>query len=123
MCPTIIEREDGFRFAIGASGGRRIMPAVFQLVSFLVDFELGVDEACHYPRIDVSGTPLVRIDNRLEAEIIAHLSATHQVDVVSHGVYPAFFACPSIVGRTDARALSIGVAFVMSPWAKVSAGD
>ena len=34
MCPTVVERADGLRFAAGASGGRRIMPAVFQLVSF-----------------------------------------------------------------------------------------
>ena len=40
MCPVVAEREDGFRIAAGASGGRRILPAVFQLLSFMLDFRL-----------------------------------------------------------------------------------
>ena len=50
MCPTIVERADGLRFAIGACGGRRIFPAVFQLIAFLVDYSLELDEAMHLPR-------------------------------------------------------------------------
>ena len=55
MCPAIVRREDGFSFALGASGGRRIMPAVMQNISFMVDCRLGLSEAIHHPRIDVSG--------------------------------------------------------------------
>ena len=40
--------------AIGASGGRRILPAVFQLISFQADFGLGLEAAFHEPRIDTS---------------------------------------------------------------------
>src|SRR5581483_3268367 len=36
-CPIVGESRDR-RFALGASGGRRILPAVTQLLSFLVDF-------------------------------------------------------------------------------------
>ncbi|MFQ6023736.1 MAG: gamma-glutamyltransferase family protein [Acidiferrobacterales bacterium] len=122
MCPAIIEREDGVRFALGASGGRRIMPAVFQLISFLVDFAMSVEEACHRPRIDVSGTPLVRADDRLAPEIVAQLSENNQIETATHGVYPALFACPNIVGWDAARGIGAGGAFVMSPWAKVSVG-
>ena len=39
MCPTIVT-HDSQRTALGASGGRRIMPAVFQLLSFLVDYKM-----------------------------------------------------------------------------------
>ena len=62
MCPAILVRDDGQRFAMGAAGGRRILPAVMQLISFLVDYRMGVGEAVHHPRIDVSGTPTVAID-------------------------------------------------------------
>ena len=64
MCPTILLREDGQRFALGASGGRRIMPAVFQLISFLTDYGMDVEAAMHQPRIDISGTDLVTLDDR-----------------------------------------------------------
>lgn len=121
MCPTIVERGDGIRVALGASGGRRIMPAVCQLISFLLDFDMTIDQACHQPRIDVSGTPLVRVDERLAADIVAMLASEHELATALHGVYPALFACPNIVARDEARGVSTGGAYVMSPWAKVSA--
>ena len=40
----------------GASGGRRIMAAVFQLMTFLADFGMSVEDAAHHPRIDVSSS-------------------------------------------------------------------
>ena len=123
MCPTIVERDDGIRVALGASGGRRIMPAVCQLISFLLDFDMTIDQVCHQPRIDVSGTPLVRVDERLAADIIAALASEHELATALHGVYPALFACPNIVARDEARGVSTGGAYVMSPWAKVSVQD
>ena len=41
MAPVVVTDADGAgRFALGASGGRRIAPAVFQLTSMLLDFGL-----------------------------------------------------------------------------------
>ena len=48
-------RRGSARSRIGASGGRKIMPAVAQTLSFLVDFDMDLDGAFHCPRIDVSG--------------------------------------------------------------------
>ncbi|MDX1606194.1 MAG: gamma-glutamyltransferase, partial [Candidatus Competibacterales bacterium] len=45
MCPALVQRGDGLRAALGASGGRRILPAVLQLVSFLVDHRMDLDQA------------------------------------------------------------------------------
>ena len=62
MCPTIVEFADGRRAALGASGGRRILPAVAQLLSFLVDFGMSLDDAAHCPRINMDGSDLVEVD-------------------------------------------------------------
>ena len=123
MCPALVDLGDGTRVALGASGGRRIMPAVFQLCSFLIDYSMGVEEACHQPRIDVSGTPKVSVDAALEDTIINALAAHHDTLVAPHGVYPALFACPNVVARNDMTRRATGGAFIMSPWAEaVAAG-
>jgi gamma-glutamyltranspeptidase/glutathione hydrolase len=127
MCPTVVDAGGGVRMAVGASGGRRIMPAVMQLISFLVDFRMSVDEACHQPRVDVSGTPLVTVDARLPAAVAEYLdenlSERHQVTRAQHGVYPALFACPNLVLRDEQRGVNVGGAFVMSPWSQVVAAE
>ncbi|MDH3317146.1 MAG: gamma-glutamyltransferase family protein, partial [Gammaproteobacteria bacterium] len=117
MCPTVVDRGDGVRIALGASGGRRIMPAVLQLISFLVDYRMELDAAVHQGRIDVSGAPPVIIDNRLDAATADRLGKEHATFVTPHGVYPALFACPNVVIRDDNRGLNAGGAFIMSPWA------
>ena len=67
MCPVIATRDGAPWFALGASGGRRIMPAVLQLSSMLIDGGLDLETAFHLPRIDVSGEPYVTADRRLDA--------------------------------------------------------
>ncbi|WP_448067254.1 gamma-glutamyltransferase, partial [Escherichia coli] len=52
--PVIAETGDGRRLAVGASGGRRILPSVMQLLSFAMDFGMDLDAALHQPRIDAS---------------------------------------------------------------------
>lgn len=121
MCPAIAVREDGFRMAVGASGGRRIMPAVLQLISFAVDYGMGLNEAFHQPRIDVSGTDLITIDRTIGPEDATQLERRFaQVRRVQHGVYPALFACPNAVATQAGR--QTGAAFIMSPWAQVAEG-
>ncbi|MDX1512872.1 MAG: gamma-glutamyltransferase [Gammaproteobacteria bacterium] len=121
MCPTVVERGDGARIALGASGGRRIMPAVFQLISFLVDYRMDLERAVHHGRVDASGGEPVIVDASLDPAIRDALSAKNRTYVTNHGVYPALFACPNVVMREESRGLSSGGAFVMSPWAKASA--
>jgi gamma-glutamyltranspeptidase/glutathione hydrolase len=127
MCPTVVDCGNGVRMALGASGGRRIMPAVMQLISFVVDFGMSVDEACHQPRLDVSGTPQVTVDARLPRALTDHLDehliGTHQVVRAPNGVYPALYACPNVVLRDEGRGVNVGGAFVMSPWSKAVAAD
>ncbi|MBM3516413.1 MAG: gamma-glutamyltransferase [Alphaproteobacteria bacterium] len=121
MCPAIVERGDGLRFALGASGGRRILPAVFQLISFLVDYRMSIDRAFAAPRLDVSGGDVVGLDDRLPDAVRQAVAARYPTRVDRHGVYPALFACPNLVARDGASGQAHGAAFVMSPWAQVAA--
>jgi gamma-glutamyltranspeptidase/glutathione hydrolase len=121
MCPTLAERGDGLRVALGASGGRRIMPAVFQLLSFLCDYGMDLDTAFHTPRLDSSGGDLVSIDRQAGTEVLAAMeTAFVNTAEVHHSVYPALFACPNAVTLAPGGAQA-GAAFVMSPWAEVAA--
>ena len=61
------QAADGRRLAVGASGGRRILPAVMQLLSFVMDYGMDLDAAIHQPRIDASEGAIVIGDVRLPA--------------------------------------------------------
>lgn len=121
MCPAILERGDDCRFAMGASGGRRIMPAVFQLTSYFVDYSMSLNAAFHHGRLDVSGTDSVTVDNALPTEIIDSLSSKFKTQPATHGTYPPLFACPNAVQRDCTAGVNTGAAYVMSPTANVSA--
>ena len=123
MCPTVVDRGDGVRFAAGASGGRRILPAVFQLASLLVDFGMDLETAAHWPRLDSSGELEVSIDRRVPRAVVEALARRHKTSIVTHGVYPALFACPNVILRDESAGLNHGVAYVPSPWSKVSAAE
>jgi len=115
MLPVIVRRGDAPWIGAGASGGRRILAAVAQLVSFLGAFGMEVEAAAHHPRIDVSGPDLVSIDRRMDPAIIAALAADGAVEVVEHGVMPINFACPNaiVVGSDGVR---WGISDAASPW-------
>jgi gamma-glutamyltranspeptidase/glutathione hydrolase len=120
MCPAIVQQNDGSIFAIGACGGRRIFPAVFQLISSLVDFGMSVDEAVHQPRVDVSGTQLVTLMDSLEPDIISGLQNRYlETAIRPNGVSPNFFALPQVIKR-NADGQMEGGCFIPSPHAKVS---
>ncbi|MFT7468157.1 MAG: gamma-glutamyltranspeptidase/glutathione hydrolase [Candidatus Pseudothioglobus sp.] len=120
MCPVIVQQADGSIFAAGACGGRKIFPAIFQLISSMVDFGMSVDDAVHQGRIDVSGTDLVTIMASLDNEIISGLRNHYpQTSVRINGVSPNLFALPQMINRSSAGQLS-GGCFIPSPHAKVS---
>ncbi len=118
MCPTIIEKADGSRFGLGASGGRRIMPAVFQLISFMTDFNMDVETAFHTARIDASGTDMVSLDVSLPDAVKNAMAEKFTTQVARSATYPAIYACPNSVGIAPDGQMS-GAAFIASPWAKV----
>ena len=117
MCPALLFRDDGTRFAVGACGGRKIFPSVLQLSSFVLDFGMDVDEAVHQPRIDVSGNENVWAMAHFSDEILDALRAKYETTKVrSNGLGGNQFAVPQIVAaHPDGR--FEGGCYVPSPHA------
>ncbi|MEH6630657.1 MAG: gamma-glutamyltransferase [Halopseudomonas aestusnigri] len=113
VCPVIGEK-DNRRFALGASGGRKIMPAVMHLSSFLTDYNMSLEDAFHHPRMDVSGGDAIVADEDLSKEIIDALSKDNQVATTKRTVFPYAFACPAGVMREEGK--NMGCTEIMSPW-------
>ena len=118
MCPAIMTGPAS-RVALGASGGRRILPAIFQIVAYLGECGMDLETAFHAPRIDVSGGDTVFCDRRLAPEILSALAAEFSVTPVTAGVYPVHFACPNAVQWQAER--QSACAFIHSPWAQARA--
>jgi len=88
MCPVIARRAGKPWFAIGASGGRKILPAVLQIVSFLIDHGMSLEDAFHQPRIDASGGEHVGVDPRLPQEVQDTLGEKFPTHSAEFLVYP-----------------------------------
>lgn len=116
MLPLIAVGDDGRVIAAGASGGRRILSSVYQMLSFAIDFGMDIEDAAHQPRIDVSGPDRVGADRQLDPDLLAGLAdlVGDALDIVEHGPVPLNFACPSLILR-DGGIVS-AVADTMSPW-------
>jgi gamma-glutamyltranspeptidase/glutathione hydrolase len=114
MLPVILRDGDRPMLAAGASGGRRILAAVTQMLSFVAGFGMDPEAAAHHPRIDVSDPDSVDADQRLPDEVIAALEADGPVDRVEHGTLPVNFACPNLILIQDG--VRTGISDVMSPW-------
>jgi gamma-glutamyltranspeptidase/glutathione hydrolase len=115
MCPIIMLQDGKPVLAGGASGGRRIMAAVFQLMSYIADFGMDPQTAAHHPRIDVSSAEDITADRRLGAAVIAALEASGPVSVVSNSVVPINFACPNVIVQNP-DGTRVGISDAMSPW-------
>lgn len=112
MCPAVLTRRGAPWAGLGACGGRKIIPAVAQLVSFLVDYTMPLDRAYATPRIDASGATII-CDPRLGRTTIGAIAREHAVEVAADAVYPNRYAIPSSVlrdGRTNR-----GMAYLHSP--------
>jgi gamma-glutamyltranspeptidase / glutathione hydrolase len=120
MCPIVVAREGQPWFGAGASGGRRILGAVLQMASFIIDFGMDSETAAHHPRVDVNGSDRIGIDRRLAVGIVERLSAQPGAALVEHTVFPARFACPNLVLR-GADGVNHGITDVMSPWSAAAA--
>ena len=120
MCPVIGELNNGSKFALGACGGRTIFPSVFQIASFLCDFDMTVEEALHQPRVDVSGTDLVSIMESMDSASIDLLNKTFaNTRTRSNGVAPVLFGVPQLIMQ-DSNGNAEGGCFIPSPTASVA---
>lgn len=116
MCPTIA-LADGRRIAVGASGGRRILAAILQLLSFLLDYGMDLETAFQMPRIDTAETERITLDARLGPGVARVLQDLAPVHSVRPAVYPLTFACPTAVLHEPATGRGQGAAEPIQPWA------
>jgi gamma-glutamyltranspeptidase / glutathione hydrolase len=123
MNPMIARKNGKAWFALGASGGRKIMPATYQIVSFLVDHGMTLEDAFHQPRIDASGGDTVSVDPRLPDAIKAALADAFPTVETELVVYPTNYACPSSVLRDPNGGAHYGASDVLSPWSGAVAED
>ncbi|MXY20304.1 MAG: gamma-glutamyltransferase [Dehalococcoidia bacterium] len=112
MTPALVMDSDGVKLAVGASGGRRITNCVTQLITKVVNYGMGPQEAIDSPRLDCS-LPVTSVDPRLPAEVVAELeSRGHHIYTIGDGHVEggfASFASPVAIIRDPASGFRAGV--------------
>ena len=117
ICPVVVAKDGRPWFCIGASGGRRIVPAVTQLSMMMVDRGLDVETAFHQPRIDVSGVGPIRVNRDLPDDVKKAIAAKLPIVEVANQISPLGFANPCCIVRDPATGALTGMNEIMSPWA------
>jgi len=117
--PVVMTGPDD-AIAIGGSGGRKILPAVFQLLLMMAD-GMSLDEAIHAPRIDVSGGGAVVADQNLPPAVLAALAARFDVVEAERGVLPYHFTIASAVRRVNG--MNEGASEPYHPWSEAVGED
>lgn len=113
--PVVARLGGGGRLALGASGGRRILPAVAQLLSWVIDYGMDLQQAFDTPRIDASEGDIVIGDTRLDAQIQARLRSDFDFAPTPVQTLPMKFACPSAVMQRGGT--QQGATELFNPWA------
>ncbi|WP_193183396.1 gamma-glutamyltransferase family protein [Nisaea sediminum] len=94
MVPAVVTRDGKPWFGFGASGGRKIMPAVFQLCSFVSDFGMDLATALDAPRVDLGAIDTIYADARLDEATLAALKQVAPTESWPPTTYPIMYACP-----------------------------
>ncbi|WP_339114903.1 gamma-glutamyltransferase [Thioclava sp. GXIMD2076] len=91
----------GETVAIGGSGGRKILPAIYQALIHLVDRGMSLEEAIAAPRYDLSAPPVLVADARLGQEVITTLSGEFDVVMTDREIQPNSFTTLGAVRRVE----------------------
>jgi gamma-glutamyltranspeptidase / glutathione hydrolase len=118
--PAIMTGADTV-IGIGGCGGRKILPAVFQLLAMIAEFGFDLDRAFHSPRIDVSGGARVAADRRMPAETIAALATAFDIVLAEPVVCSHPFTIASAARRS--AGLNEGATEPEQPWAEAVAEE
>lgn len=113
VCP-VIGTSPGRQFALGASGGRKIMPAVAQISAHLIEQGMSMQAAIEAPRLDASGGAQVVLDERLPAAVFDAIASQFPVVGAQRLPFPFAFACPAGVMRIGQT--NSGTTETFSPW-------
>ncbi|GGB21237.1 gamma-glutamyltransferase [Allosediminivita pacifica] len=113
VCP-VLGAAGGRRFALGASGGRKIVSAVTQLASSLADFGMELETAFGRPRIDMSGGAQIVADAALPGHVLDALRDIAPTMTARRSMLPYPFACPA--GVLDDGGMRFGMTETMTAW-------
>lgn len=120
-CPVIGQSANGLDFAIGASGGRKILGSVLQISQFMMGHGLSLEAAFEQARIDVSSTTKIIADPKLGATTLQALETVLPVSTARRHIYPYAYACPAGVARQDGW--NYGCTETFTPWGDAVAAD
>jgi gamma-glutamyltranspeptidase / glutathione hydrolase len=108
MAPALALSGDQPVLAVGASGGRRIVDGVLQVLLNAMDVGLDVQQAIAAPRIDASGVHVL-VDARIPDETQAALARRgHRLACVGEQVWPRYFSSPVAISRDAATGVLCG---------------
>lgn len=119
MCPMVATRDGLPWFGYGASGGRKIMPTVFQLASFTNDFGMDLGAALAHARIDASNIESLVYDSRMDDAMVTALKGIAPSAPWAPTTFPTMYACPSGVA-VNADEGCVGAAHPFTPVAGVA---
>ncbi|MDE1991608.1 MAG: gamma-glutamyltransferase [Rhizobiaceae bacterium] len=116
MSPIIATRNGIPELALGAAGGRQIVPAVAQILAYVATYGLSLEEALLSPRIDASGTT-IHVNRTAAPDVAAAVASEFKINLIEDTLYPVNFAVPSAVLRRDG--VNTGMVHPKNPWAAV----
>jgi gamma-glutamyltranspeptidase/glutathione hydrolase len=97
MTPFLALRGDRPWLTVGAPGGRRIVTAVAQVLSNLIDFGLVPQAACEAPRLHAEDAT-VYVDDRVGGRVLAALRRLgHRVEALTESYSTFYFAVPQVI--------------------------
>lgn len=122
MAPTIVLTPDGKPFmTVGSAGGWRILTALTQIISNVIDYNMSMAEAINYPRLftySSSGKPAAYIvEDKMPKDTLKKLEALgEKVDVRKYGDYfgtsqGVLYKNNKMNGGADSRRLGVPVGF------------
>lgn len=110
MSPMIISKEENPYASLGSIGFRRIIGALGQIVSYIVDFGLDMQSALDEPRIDYS-SPYLIVDNRTPSSVVERIRSMgyKKMEVLSDNMASSNFSQPTGVMIDLGKELTGGV--------------
>jgi gamma-glutamyltranspeptidase/glutathione hydrolase len=97
MTPFLALRDDRPWLTVGAPGGRKIVTAVPQVLSNLIDFGLTPQAACEAPRLHAEDET-VYVDDRVGGRVLTALRRLgHRVVPRTESFSTFFFARPQVI--------------------------
>jgi gamma-glutamyltranspeptidase/glutathione hydrolase len=111
----------GETMAVGGCGGRKIIPAVFQLLAMQGDYRPGLQRLFDQPRLDVSGVDAVVADRRMPARTLAALEKAFPTVLAEPLVNSNPYTLANAVLRRDG--INEGQCEPLQPWCEAVAEE